>query len=699
MSRPRSLRTQLTLFPFLFGTIAVLSLAAAYYAATRGGHVDEVGAELSELATSTANGLDHLLRTEIRVVATLARDSELADAIETDRERLVNLSPPERQRLIDAIDHRWRQADTDDAQVIARYLASPAARRLTQHLEAFPNIYGELFLTDRFGALVGATGRLTTFAHGQKSWWRASYADGSGQVFLDDRGYDASVAEPVLGIVVPVYRGERVIGVLKANLLLRDLLRATIARGSDAGNAAVAVVRSKGAILMENGAEPLSTSLSSHEVTLMQDRASYVDITTGPVHALATAFAPIALTLGTQGVGFGGTLASLDHKHGNDGEYWGILAEREVGLSGIFGRSPWLLALSVGSALLVVALISGAIGHRLARPIGQVAEALARFEQDAFVPTLPKKGPREVQALSEAFGEMAKRIGEQTTSIEHLRAEVALREAAEAAAREALEQVEQAFEKSLQLEKLSALGTFVGGIAHEINNPLMGLTNFIAHVQAHIDDPELADVLEQAQEQVRRIGRTVDRVLRYGRAGSGQLRPIDIHGLVSDARLLLKPELDRWGVNLEVDISDPPPRIVSDRDLLSQAMVNLLLNAIHAVKEEQVREIHIQVRPIARGSTAITVEDTGRGVPESLRTRIFDPFFTTKPPGGGTGLGLSVTLRALAEVGASLALDRAYRNGARFVIELPEDPLSPSNLAPTRAPTSKTIEPQSCPRG
>jgi signal transduction histidine kinase len=231
-------------------------------------------------------------------------------------------------------------------------------------------------------------------------------------------------------------------------------------------------------------------------------------------------------------------------------------------------------------------------------------------------------------------------------------------------------ELDQARESSLQLEKLSALGTFVGGIAHEIKNPLMGLSNYIAYVADGIDDAELRGLLERAQEQVRRIGRIVDGVLDYARSDDTETRMLDLQKVVADVLALVRSELRRWSITVIEDLPDTAVWIRSNRDVLNQALLNLVLNAIHVLREAPRREIRIVVEQ-GPGRTVLSVKDTGPGVPPEHRRHIYDPFFTTKPPGEGTGLGLSVALRGLNAVGAELTLIDEPQGGACFAMVLP----------------------------
>lgn len=234
-------------------------------------------------------------------------------------------------------------------------------------------------------------------------------------------------------------------------------------------------------------------------------------------------------------------------------------------------------------------------------------------------------------------------------------------------------ELERAHEQALQLEKLSALGSFVGGIAHEIKNPLMGLYNYIAHVQEGIDEPEFLDLLERAQTQARRIGRIVDGVLSYARADTTATAVLDLRDVADEVAHLVQGEIKRWSIAVIRALPDTPVPVLSNRDVLTQALLNLLLNAIYALRDAPRREIRIGLDQ-QPAQVLLSVCDTGSGVPADMRRRIYDPFFTTKPPGEGTGLGLSVALRGLNSVGADLTLTDNAGGGACFSIRVPSVP-------------------------
>jgi PAS domain S-box-containing protein len=235
------------------------------------------------------------------------------------------------------------------------------------------------------------------------------------------------------------------------------------------------------------------------------------------------------------------------------------------------------------------------------------------------------------------------------------------------------QELTEAYERSVEIEKLSALGSFVGGVAHEVKNPLMGLINYLDYLKLHITEPKLVDILGRARHQVKRIDTIVDGILHYARGSAGHLAPTSIAKVVDAIAGLLQNPLATSDAQLTQCISPDLPELLTDPVIVEQALLNLVLNAIDAVKDQEQRRIEISAEQ-AGEAVELTVDDSGPGVPEALIGRIFDPFFTTKPPGVGTGLGLSVTARNLNLIGGDLTVTRGALGGARFVIRLPVEP-------------------------
>jgi len=240
-----------------------------------------------------------------------------------------------------------------------------------------------------------------------------------------------------------------------------------------------------------------------------------------------------------------------------------------------------------------------------------------------------------------------------------------------------LEQTRQAYTKlqenqehMLQMEKLSALGTLVGGVAHEINNPLMGVMNFVEFAADRSTDEKSKEILDQALQQIHRIKKIVSNMLVFVHNRSTPSGICQLAEVIRQSLLLLEGELSKNSIKVEVDVADDLPAIRCSADSLQQILVNLIINARDALADCPQPQIKIVVRPMD-GMLELSVADNGPGIPQDVQTKIFDPFFTTKPPGKGTGLGLSVIRRLVQDVGGNIQVESLYGHGCCMQLRFP----------------------------
>ncbi len=219
--------------------------------------------------------------------------------------------------------------------------------------------------------------------------------------------------------------------------------------------------------------------------------------------------------------------------------------------------------------------------------------------------------------------------------------------------RHAYMQLQENREHMMQMEKLSALGTLVGGVAHEINNPLMGVMNYVEFAESKVTDDKTREVLGKAMHEIERIKTIVRNMLIYVRTKSSPTGACHILDTVNQTLSLLEGEFKRANILIQTELADKLPLIICNADSLQQILINLLLNARDALAEHEQPCIEI----IAHRHDAVvelSICDNGPGIPDAILSRIFDPFFTTKPPGKGTGLGLSVSHRLIEESGGHI---------------------------------------------
>ena len=196
-------------------------------------------------------------------------------------------------------------------------------------------------------------------------------------------------------------------------------------------------------------------------------------------------------------------------------------------------------------------------------------------------------------------------------------------------------------ERLAQSEKLASLGQFVAGIAHEMNNPLQG-------VQGHLELLLMTDAARPVRKEQRQIYQDADRAASRQRHG-------------------IETVIERSG--------ELVPPVLGDALLLQQALLNILINAEHAILEHQTSARRITISTQAAADRVrVCIRDTGAGISADVLPRIFDPFFTTKEVGRGTGLGLAITYGIVQEHGGTIAAANVPGGGAEFCIELPAAP-------------------------
>jgi two-component system, LuxR family, sensor histidine kinase DctS len=223
--------------------------------------------------------------------------------------------------------------------------------------------------------------------------------------------------------------------------------------------------------------------------------------------------------------------------------------------------------------------------------------------------------------------------------------------------------------------RLASVGEMASTLAHELNQPLMALSNFAVAARAlavQSAPPDmLAGALDEIVEQSKRASEIVKRVRAFINPQRAQYEILDVDGVIKHAAALLMPELRRDGIALRLALDDGGARVRGDRVLLEQVLVNLIHNAMHAMQDRPRGSIELASRRVDQ-SVRVTVGDEGPGIPLEQREQIFAPFFTTRPD--GLGLGLNICRTIVEAHGGFMTVDSAAGGGAAFSFTLPTVP-------------------------
>lgn len=227
----------------------------------------------------------------------------------------------------------------------------------------------------------------------------------------------------------------------------------------------------------------------------------------------------------------------------------------------------------------------------------------------------------------------------------------------------------------VQEEKRNLLARLLSHLAHEIRNPLSSLD---IHVQLLEEDlttgaaqtalpKPILDRFQIIHGELRRLENIVTRFLQLAGPSDLELAPLSLNELVLQVRDLLRPDAEERKVHLEIEQADGLPKITADSVQLSQALINLVINALQAAPSRG--HVWLRTRQLSAAEQAIEIADDGPGIPLADQARIFEPYFTTKTQ--GSGLGLWITQQIVLAHNGTLTVTSQPDRGSLFTIKLP----------------------------
>ena len=269
---------------------------------------------------------------------------------------------------------------------------------------------------------------------------------------------------------------------------------------------------------------------------------------------------------------------------------------------------------------------------------------------------------RRVKILSDdEFGKLAEAFNQMTENIEISQAKL----------KHTVETLKTTQSQLIQSEKLSAVGEFVAGVAHELNNPLaavMGFSEMLKNAEVGEKNRRHVELIYKSAERCQKI---VQSLLSFARRQAPERKPVQVNKLTEDVLEMVAYPLRTSNVKVISHFSPKLPMVLADGHQIQQVILNVINNARQAIEAHQNSGRITVTTHHDSGKVRISIHDNGPGIkPENLR-RIFDPFFTTKEVGKGTGLGLSLCYGIIHEHGGHISATSEPGHGATFTIELP----------------------------
>ncbi|MCP3851493.1 MAG: response regulator [Gammaproteobacteria bacterium] len=261
------------------------------------------------------------------------------------------------------------------------------------------------------------------------------------------------------------------------------------------------------------------------------------------------------------------------------------------------------------------------------------------------------------------------------------------------------EELEQQKSIAHQNEKVSALGSLLAGVAHELNNPLSVVLGYSYMLQNQVENPSEKRRVDRLAQAAERCAKIIKTFLSMARQRPTLIENCSINDVIDIALDITEYSINSIGISIQQNYGTNLPMVAVDQDQMAQVFTNLIVNAEQAlvgVGSNGVLSIRTY-HDSASNKIVIEVEDNGVGIPSEIKDRIFEPFFTTKDVGEGTGVGLAFSHRIISSHGGNLSVTSEPGHGACFKVSLPLNKNSPTDepsitsKRPNQAGTTKVL--------
>lgn len=282
------------------------------------------------------------------------------------------------------------------------------------------------------------------------------------------------------------------------------------------------------------------------------------------------------------------------------------------------------------------------------RPIEVMAGKMAQVEKGDLSVRLKPKYADEMGSLVRSFNSMVDNLEKTKKELDNYH-----------------------YEQMQRADRLASVGEMATGIAHEIKNPLAGISGAISVLAQDFpeDDPR-REIISQVLDQIARLNKTATDLLYFGRPGTPEFSYVDLNGLIKDTLFFVSQHPEARNIHRVKEFERDLPPAWADPKQIQQVLFNVIINAIQAM--EKGGTLTVATSSVTHGDRLllrIRISDTGPGIPEAEQEKIFAPFHTTKTQ--GTGLGLPICRQLIEQHGGTIRLESRMGEGSTFIIELP----------------------------
>jgi two-component system, NtrC family, sensor kinase len=374
-------------------------------------------------------------------------------------------------------------------------------------------------------------------------------------------------------------------------------------------------------------------------------------------------------------------VATEEHFHPRVGTFDSLSKDAKIGyvllysdaraMSELRATQRILVSVSVGGIPLATIIVWLLI-RNTTRPLRQLRDSAEAVGRGDFSHRVHANSQDECGELANVFNRMTENLQVSRSKLE-----------------ETVTRLENTQAQLVQSEKLSAIGEFVAGVTHELNNPLTSLLGFSDLLQQTKVDERQKRFIDHIAGSARRCQKIVQSLLSFARQHAPERKFTNVNDMVEAVIEIMAYEMRTSNIEVLMQLDPALPKVLVDSHQVQQVFLNLVNNARQAMEAHQTSGL-LRIRTESLyDRVRVTFHDNGPGISEENLKKIFDPFFTTKEAGKGTGLGLSLSYGIIQEHGGTIRAESKPGLGAMFVIELPAH--SPKSAHPHKDSGTETV--------
>ena len=364
-----------------------------------------------------------------------------------------------------------------------------------------------------------------------------------------------------------------------------------------------------------------------------------------------SSFAPLQIRLGDEHYFCAAGHFTSSNREGKPGYL--LLFSYEQPLRALQNTQEMLLLVS-GFGIVLGTVIVWFFVRKITQPLRALRDSAEAVGQGDFSQRVQVYARDECGELAEVFNQMTENLKSSREQLEMT-----------------VETLKTTQAQLVQSEKLSGIGEFVAGVAHELNNPLTSVMGFSELLKRADDNPQHQRFLEMIHKSAVRCQKIVQSLLSFARRHQPERKLSSVNELVEAAVEILQYQMRTSNIEVVTELDPELPKTMVDPHQVQQVFLNLINNARQAIEAHRPSGWVRITTGHHQQKARIIFEDNGPGIPESNLSKVFDPFFTTKEVGKGTGLGLSLCYGIIHEHGGTITVRSRAGVGATFVIELP----------------------------